>query len=204
MTVLETNFEVGLEKDPKASFQDYFNQVEKMVFQAKDYDVCSMWSMEEALSFSLEARSLYKKIEQARKELTEPARRFANRVNDSAKVFTEKLKEIEKIIQFKVDDWKKKTATLHEMKREELELLAEAMDLSTSDIVHNQLTTVRVQGGVAYEKTDWIYTVENLSIVPREFLRLDEDKVKQAIKSGVREIPGLQVQEETKTIVRPR
>jgi hypothetical protein len=163
-----------------------------------------MWSMEEALSFSLEARSLYKKIEQARKEITEPARRFANRVNDSAKVFTEKLKEIEKIIQVKVDDWKKKTQALHEMKREELEMLAEAMDLSTSDLVHNQLTTVRVQGGLAYEKTDWKYDVENLSVVPREFLRLDEEKVKLAIKSGAREIPGLRIVEETKTVIRSR
>lgn len=39
----------------------------------------------------------------------------------------------------------------------------------------------------------WVHEVEDLSLVPREYLMIDEAKVKEAIKAGTRIIPGIKI-----------
>ena len=54
--------------------------------------------------------------------------------------------------------------------------------------------TVRVEGGAkASVKKVWTFEVANPEVVPRAFLLLDETKVRQAIREGVRVIDGLRI-----------
>jgi hypothetical protein len=44
-----------------------------------------------------------------------------------------------------------------------------------------------------YTRTDWKYDIMDHNEIPREFLTIDEKKVKASIKAGVRNIPGLKI-----------
>lgn len=48
----------------------------------------------------------------------------------------------------------------------------------------------------------WTFTITNEVAVPREFLTVDEKKVKQAISAGVREIPGIEIFQESQLNLR--
>jgi len=49
-----------------------------------------------------------------------------------------------------------------------------------------------VVSGVSFSER-WEWSVTDLSLIPREYLRVDESKVNGAVKAGVRSIPGLHI-----------
>ena len=63
-------------------------------------------------------------------------------------------------------------------------------------------TQVRTESGMAYVQKRWKARITDEKIVPREFLGVDQVKVNDAIKSGVREIPGIEIFEESTVAVR--
>ena len=69
--------------------------------------------------------------------------------------------------------------------------------------VVEQETTVRTDdGGAAHIRMVWVHEVVDLSKVPRRYLELDERAVKADIKAGIREIEGLKIYEEPKSVFR--
>lgn len=48
----------------------------------------------------------------------------------------------------------------------------------------------------------WTFEVQNLSQVPREYLMLDEQKIRQAIREGQRDISGLSIFQKQQTVYR--
>lgn len=176
-------------------------RVEQLVQYAKDYDVCSKWAAEEALTIATSSRDLFKKIEAARKEIIEPARRFTNRVNDTAKVFTEKLQEVESVIKAKIDAWKADVAREQAEKEAEAKLLAKSLNVDIIPFVEETTHRIKTEGATSYEKTIWKFDLQDISKVPLEFLTINEKLVDGCIKSGMRDIPGLRIYSEQKTII---
>jgi hypothetical protein len=66
------------------------------------------------------------------------------------------------------------------------------------------MPTTKIQGssGMSYEKETWVHEVVDESQVPREFLSVDDKKVKAAIKAGVRTIPGVKIDKQITTIIK--
>jgi len=57
-------------------------------------------------------------------------------------------------------------------------------------------------GTSAHQRKVWTFEVQNASLVPADYKIVDEQLIKDAIKMGIREIPGVRIFEETKTILR--
>jgi len=190
--------------DLEAAFERYRNQIGAMVQEAMGTRVESETDAEKVLGYAGEARRLFKKIETSRKELTEPARRLVASVNDKAKVFTEKLKEVETILIQKVEEWKcalRLKAVEEEAEREELsEVFGDAAPLP----FETAPSTLRGKGVTSYEKEEWAYAIVDLNLVPREYLMVDETKIQRQIKNGVRHIPGIKMSVSQKTVLRTR
>lgn len=66
--------------------------------------------------------------------------------------------------------------------------------------------SMKTDQGTAYTRKQWTFDEEvvDLASVPREFLKLDEVKVREAIASGIREIPGLKIYEKETIITRSK
>ena len=190
----------------KQRIEAYAFQVEKLVEMANSYCVGSVWSAQEAQDFAVDARQLLKKIEQTKKDITEPARRFTTKVNNTAKIFTERLEETISVLTKKVSRWKEAKEKERMLVEEEDLLLSEALNLDMAQVstYHAPLKNIGSDNSVSYERTNWKFDLEDLSKVPREFLKVDEEKVKLAIKSGTRDIAGLKIYSEQQTIIKSR
>lgn len=61
---------------------------------------------------------------------------------------------------------------------------------------------VRTAAGTASTKQVWKFDVADAQAVPREYLMVDEKKIREAVKAGVRSIPGVNVYETSEVAIR--
>jgi len=66
-------------------------------------------------------------------------------------------------------------------------------------ITPKQDTTVRTETGTtAFSKKPWKHEIVDVKLVPREYCVVSDSRIRDAIKQGVREIPGVRIYQETK------
>jgi hypothetical protein len=75
-------------------------------------------------------------------------------------------------------------------------------------VVVQELQELKSQQAVVVAETPknsitkvWSYELLDLNAVPREYLTIDDTKVKTAIKSGVREIPGILIYQKDQLVI---
>ena len=167
------------------------------------YDVCSHWSAEEAMNLIAKVKNYGKKIEEIRKRINEPYRKMQTYNNEKCRPFLERLDRIESILISKIECWKIKDMREQEDMKREAELLRGALQLEVTPFVKTE-AQLRTSSALAYEKTTMKFEVECLAMIPINYITVDEDKVQEALKAGIREIPGLKIYAEKKTIIRSR
>ena len=61
---------------------------------------------------------------------------------------------------------------------------------------------IHTEEGAASQRTIWTFDIIDESLVPREYMTINTGKIRDAIKMGVREIPGIKIYQTTQTILR--
>ncbi len=69
-------------------------------------------------------------------------------------------------------------------------------------VVQEAPRVTRTEAGSASQRKVWTYDIFDAALVPREYLLVSDAKVRDAVKMGVRSIPGVRIFEETKTVFR--
>lgn len=112
-------------------------------------------------------------------------------------------KEIEEIIKGAIMEFRTRMAGTAAMSRAALQGAKDATETATelAKVAGAEAALDDTQGPTTTRKT-WTFTVADEASVPREWLKVDEDKIKAAIKSGTREIPGVIIHQETKTVMK--
>ena len=57
-------------------------------------------------------------------------------------------------------------------------------------------------GSAAYSRKDWTFEVQDAAQVPREYCEVSAKLIRNAVKAGIREIPGVRIYKENKTVLR--
>lgn len=57
-------------------------------------------------------------------------------------------------------------------------------------------------GGVVSLRSRWTFRVTDPVLIPREYLMVDETKLNAAIRGGMRELPGVEVYDDVRSVVR--
>lgn len=202
----------------KQRFVVYVQAIDEMVGKAEIHEVTDEATSKMAVSMAADAKRLFNKIERQRKELVEQPNLFVKSINSFTKTFQEKLKKVENGLKTKVSNYQYKL----ELERREQEKKAkeavekfqkrinqeakekgvEAPVVPTPVIPEAKTITRTEEGASASQRAVWEFEVVNIDKIPREYLVLDKIKVRQAIKMGVREIPGLRIFETMKTVLR--
>ena len=76
----------------------------------------------------------------------------------------------------------------------EAEMSRELVDVSKNAATDMKTIEATKVSGVTRR---WTFAMDNAAEVPREFLKVDEQAIRQAIREGVREIPGVRIFQET-------
>lgn len=143
-----------------------------------------------------------KRIDEKRKEYTQPMDQAKKRIMDDFKQVTQPLEEFIATVKGKMLDWyrEEQKRLKEEQDRIDREALARAkkknIDQVEVPVVTNQNKTQYGNIATVTVRKVWTYKVTNPEQVPREYLILDEKKIKEEIKTGKRVIPGLKIYQE--------
>ena len=156
-----------------------------------------------------EGKELIRKVGAARKAITTPLQQQIKQWIAKEK---ELLLPVEEVIHNADKLVQAFNALIARQQQEMLERIAreEASRLQEQDSQPDQVkqdSEFRRQLAQAQHQTDgirkvWAFELQDLSQVPREYLVLDEQKVRQAIRSGERAIPGLRIFQQQQTVYR--
>lgn len=195
----------------------YTKQIDKMFETADLHKVSDEQSLVKAVQMGTSAKDLWKKIEEVRKRETQEPNEFVKSVNSFAKIFQERLKNIENMIKRKVGDYnyhKELERREQERKaREEAERLQAQLDKEAKEkgvesvkvgepVMPEPEKVTRTETGASHQRLHWTFEIVNADKVPREYLVPDEKKIRQAVGMGIREIPGVKIYEKASTVFR--
>lgn len=201
--------------DPvRRNLDPYMGKISAMHDQAQALTVTDDDTLTTAAEMAGQSKGLAKAIEDARKRFVADPNAYIKAVNGLAKSVTEKLAAIENGLKRKIGDYQ----TRKELERRKAEegarrqaaelqkkLDAEAKAANVEPVkveapaVPRPQTMVRTSEGTAYQHKEWKFEVESDADVPREYLMVDHARIRQAVKDGIRNIPGVRIFEHTET-----
>jgi hypothetical protein len=204
----------------KEALERYGREIETMKDAVTAMTVQTAEQEEAAVVIGGAAAKLKKAIGAKTKELTADADEYVSGVRNFAKRFTEGLAEVESLAKQKISRYREiqeiarreaEKKALEETKRIQAEIDKEAKDKGVepvkleTPIVPAAPAKVRTDTGVtSYQTKRWIGEVFDPSRVPIEYCSPDKSKIDDAVKSGVRQIPGVHIKEITETRFRNR
>jgi len=201
----------------KKHFLVYSSEIEKMVAKAEGHEVKDQPSLEEAVAMGTAAKQLFKKIDGQRKATVDDPSQFVRTVNNFAKTFTDRLKKIEDSLKKKISDHNYRVELERREQerkaREAAEKLQAQLDEEAKEkqvepvkipvpVVPEPEHVTRTETGASHQRMKWMFEVEDENKIPREYLQVNEAKIRQAIAMGRHEIPGLRIYEKAVTVFR--
>ena len=139
-------------------------------------------------------------IEKKRKEITQPLNASLKAANALFKELSSPLKEADSIIRDKILAFRRRREEQAAKKQERLEAKAEEAEEEGDEERAEELTekaeSVTPKVGESVVAKRWTYKVVNITQVPRQYLILDSPTIREAIRAGVRDIPGIEIYQE--------
>ena len=193
----------------KQNIQALTGEIDAMVEAAKAIVINDDKSQNTANSMAGLAKKINKDIEARRKEIIKPQSEFVKKVNTFAKLWTDKLKTVwtevdskDYIYHSQKELERRKQEELIRKANEELQkkLNAEAKKsgVAAPTVMAKPLPkpdlTVRTEEGSSYWRDNWVGEIKDPAKVPVDFCSPDQSKINAAVKQGIREIPGVLIE----------
>lgn len=197
---------------------NYEDAINGAVEKALAHKVVDDKSEAGAIEMAGQAKRLFNALEVERKEKIKEQDAFVRTVNGLCKAFKDKLVKIEYDLKQKITRYSQiKEARRREEERklkEEAEKIQRQLELDAKKknieppppppppVVKRETVTRTDSGVAAYTTSRWVYRIHDINKIPREWLMIDDKKVRNAISAGVRSIEGLIIEEEISTSLR--
>lgn len=160
------------------------------------------------------------RIEKRRVEIVKPHNDYVKRVNNFANTVLAPLEAADKTIRRNILGWRQR----EEQKRKEEEARLRAIQAEEQKAAEAQAeargevappppmpiaaveplskTMKGSMGGSATARKDWTFRITDPNAVPREYMVVDEKKIRALVKAGLRNISGVEIYEEETLAVR--
>ena len=154
--------------------------ISNLIEMENGFEVTCHESASQALSMALQSRKLEQTLEKSRLDITKPHLEFQRSINKIIKDFKEKLESIEKRLQNKIELWMQKN----------------------NENPFSSIDAITVEDGTLYLKDEWDFEILDEKIIPQFYFKLDENKINESIKNGIRKIPGIKIFKKETTMMR--
>ncbi|CAO0822444.1 conserved hypothetical protein [Desulfarculales bacterium] len=175
-----------------------------------------------AAEWAVQTKRKIKDLEELRKRIVTPYNIYLTQVNRFFKLYSDPLGQAEAYLsrllgnyrQYQENEAKRIQAEQEaEARKIQKQLEDEAREAAKKDVHYEPAPIVapvapevqkvtRVAGGSTSQRKDWTFEVEDESKIDREFLMLNEKKLREHIKGGLRTTPGVRIYEEYTTRIR--
>lgn len=182
--------------------RQFIEAIQQTLIDAEGIQVNNDESFREATSIYKKVKEAHKKIDEWRLEATVPLRQKTAAINDRAKEFTTPLEKVESIINLKIDGYRR---LIDRQKKDEADELRKAKELFEIDepiFLPDSPKSLRSDGVSAFKRKIKSFRIVDQSLIPAEFMMVNEKAIENAIKDGRHLIPGIEIYEETKTQLR--
>lgn len=153
-------------------------------------------TLEEANNLLTIAVKAEKEIEKRRKSIVDPINKQLKEINGFFKKYSEPLKSLIGYL---------KSEVLRYQQAKRLEESKEAREFADALGVEVEETreSIKLEGaaGTVQSRLVWTFKIADKLKVPSEYLIVDEKKVREAIRNGIREIEGIEIYQEEKLAV---
>lgn len=150
-----------------------------------------------ALAILGRIKEMQKQIEDKRTSITKPLNTALKEANKLFKALSEPLDWADSIIRDKIINFhRKREEQAEKQKQRLLEKAEETKDDEKANELIEKAETLTPNVGETTVAKRWTYKVVDLFKVPHKYLVIDSAKVRDAIRDGVREIPGLEIYQE--------
>ena len=204
----------------EAMFKKADVSIAGMLATANVTEVTDIESREKAIEMATQARALSNLIEKKRKKIKQPYLEFGQTLDAMVKPLKNRLLAIENTlgprikahmdeearIAAEAERKRREAEAEEERKRREVEAALFVAPTPEEKIVPErpiptqsmiQPKHVTDAGSAAVEKK-WTHRLIDISKVPEKYLLLNESAVKASINDGIRDIPGLEIYEDSK------
>lgn len=162
------------------------SDVASMQSRAKDIQIKSDDDMVSATNFMVELKAKMKRIEELRVHFTKPSYDAYKNINDTFMDQLKPLKDVEKSIKIAMKNYFDS----------QIEQAKDVME-ETNKPVPMPETNIKVENGRATIVRKWDFYVDDFKKIPDEYLMVDEKKIRSALASGERDIPGIKIFKDT-------
>lgn len=182
--------------------------------------VCDDVSAGEATNLLGFIATAKKKLEEKRKFFVKPLNDQVKKVNDLFKEYNAPLDNADRTLRGKVLSYRQEVQRKQREEEERLRKLAEkeqkrlekkaektgqpAPPPIVIPMIEQAPKTIQADLGSATTKTVWDFQIIDESLIPREYLIVDERKIRAVVKAGIREIPGVRIYQTEQLAVRAR
>lgn len=138
------------------------------------------------------------RLEEVRKFFTKPMNDQVKRINNEFKKTSMPLEEAEWILKNKISDYRgeleRKRMEEEKKLQEEVAKKNEKLEVKLAKpvIAEAPKTVVGKEGKVSTSKV-WTFRITREKMIPREFLTIDEQAIRQAVRGGARKISGVKI-----------
>lgn len=204
----------------KRDLSPYREQIANMVKEAMTLTVDSDETNALAVELGTRAKKLNKIIKAEKERITEVPSDFVKAVRNFCKGFQDDLNRVEEITKLKIkvydDILKLERRKAEEAAKKATEDLQKKIDKEAkktgveapkieAPVMPEPPKVTRTDSGTSHIRKQWTFEIINPKVVPPEYLTKpvpDYHKIKEAVKAGIREIAGVRIYQETKTIFR--
>jgi hypothetical protein len=223
VVMVPTNDELPSKVDPfdlapvKARLERYRGEIVRMQREAGELIVRDDQTLTTAGEMASQAKKLNKAIEDVRKVLVDAPNNYVKAINNLAKGLQTPLTDAETGLKRKIGTYQAQV----ELARREAELKAQeaARKLQAEidaeakakgveapkvelPVIPTAPSVIRTAEGSASIRKVWKFQVEDAAQVPREYLIVNESAIRRAVANGVRQIPGVNIFEESTVAIR--
>ena len=175
------------------------NQLAKILGSVNALEMTSEEAYNRVTSIYNQAKTWEKMVDDQRKKCNAPEQALINARNDKAKEILDPLKEIQAMTKKKAAEYQ---AFIDEQRKKNEEAVAQAASMFEVDVPYTPSLSqkaLRGEGAVATTRTVRKFRIVDLHKVPIQYLKVDEDEVRQAIKMGIAHIDGIEIYDEKVT-----
>jgi hypothetical protein len=201
----------------KAGFKKYEDELQKMALEAEALAIVDDNSAVRATEMIAQVKRLYSDLDDQRKQVIKDPDQFVRKFNAFVKVFKDKLSEIERLIKDGLGEFtyrrelkrrEEERKAQEELQRKQAELDKAAKKAKVDPVTLPPQNVPRKQGpirsssGTASTVMVPYWEIAEIGKVPRQYLMINKSAVDQAMKSGIRNIPGIEFKEKAEVRVR--
>ncbi len=177
-------------------------EVDTLLYNFQDIEITSPEQYAEASDILKTVQLRAKQIEEKRFSYTRPLDDSKNKIMADFKQVLEPLEKFVSELKVKMIAFAKAEQAKRDQEQREIEAAAlkEAKETGQSEIVvpvvNEPVKTTRSSLASTTIRKTWKGKVVDESLVPREYLSVDQVKINAAIRTGVRKIPGVEIAQE--------